>query len=887
MAEIVSAICACCQCLQPVFKCLGKHAGYISKFDDNLNVLRSDLEYLEAKRADVVRRVDDVELKGGQPLDEVKTWCSKVETVETNTNLLVAKASAVQLRRSTCGYCSFKTISTYRCGKKIPKMLIEVKNLLSKDFKEVAAPTLPSAEEEEPVQQTFGLDAKLHSTWELLMQDDIRMLGLYGMGGVGKTTLLTLICNKFVELKGDFDVVIWVEVSKDVDVGKIQDDIGKRLGLCDEGWCRNSQREKKREIRRVLNDWKPRFVLLLDDLWERVSLSDIGIPLQGTKYKIVFTTRSNNVCLRMKANENIEVECLGEEDALKLLKQNARRDALTGERLDLAEKIAKKCHGLPLALEVIGKCLSTRKTEKEWGQVLDTLGCAPDVLEGMENEMFGVLKVSYDYLEKEDAQSCFQYCALFPKAYNINREELVEYWIGEGIIEVRRGRDIAKSQGVEIINTLVGAGLLLKDDESGQKVYMHNMIHEMALWMVSAVREGRRFLVKTDAGLTNLPYETDWITVTKMSLMNNEIASIADTPLFPNPDRLVTLFLQNNKLVDIVGRFFQVLTTLVVLDLSHNPGITELPGDIKWLVSLRYLNLLGTRINSLQGIQDLIELIHLDLESTSNLPTLSSISGLLKLQVLRFYRSAPLDRTLLEKLKLLEGLKLLTITIEADVEVFKAFLGSKLAERTQGLYLDRLEVSEESFAATIGALGSLSKLGMTDCNIIESETEWEGNRRSLQYSPSTSQITPSNKWFKNLSAVVLVSCARLRDLTWLIYAENLESLSVETSPKMEELISAEKARGVDLEPFRKLEVLHLDYLGELKSIYWSPLSFPRLQKVRITNCPALRKLPLNSTSVNRIDDLRIEVEEAWLRRVEWESGAEERFRPAIRPVSDS
>lgn len=120
---------------------------------------------------------------------------------------------------------------------------------------------------------------------------------------------------------------------------------------------------------------------------------------------------------------------------------------------------------------------------------------------------------------------------------------------------------------------------------STQKVYMHNMIHEMALWIVSAVREGRRFLVKTDTGLTNLPYETDWITVTKMSLMNNEIASIADSSLFPNPDRLVTLFLQNNKLVDIVGRFFQVLSTLVVLDLSHNPGITELPGDIKWLVS--------------------------------------------------------------------------------------------------------------------------------------------------------------------------------------------------------------------------------------------------------------------------------------------------------------
>lgn len=182
-------------------------------------------------------------------------------------------------------------------------------------------------------------------------------------------------------------------------------------------------------------------MLLLDDLWERVSLSDIGIPLLGAKYKIVFTTRSNNVCLMTKATENIEIECLGEEDALKLLKLNARRDALTGEMLDLAEKIAKKCHGLPLALEVIGRCLSTKTTEQDWRQVLDTLGCAPDVFEGMENAMLGVLKVSYDYLEKEDARSCFQYCALFPKAYNINRDELVEYWIGRGKTRKRQSKE--------------------------------------------------------------------------------------------------------------------------------------------------------------------------------------------------------------------------------------------------------------------------------------------------------------------------------------------------------------------------------------------------------------------------------------------------------------
>ncbi|KAL1213987.1 putative disease resistance protein [Cardamine amara subsp. amara] len=159
-----------------------------------------------------------------------------------------------------------------------------------------------------------------------------------------------------------------------------------------------------------------------------------------------------------------------------------------------------------------------------------------------------------------------------------------------------------------------------------------------------------------------------------------------------------------------------------------------------------------------------------------------------------------------------------------------------------------------------------------NCDITETVTDWEGKRR-YQYSPSTSfnQITPRDTWFKNLSDVVLLSCKGLRDLTWLIYAANLESLCTTLSPNLEEIISEEKARDVVVdEPSLKLQVLRLDYLSKLKSICWSPLSFPRLKKVDIKNCSNLHKLPLNSTSVAMIDDLDMEVEKEWLERVEWE-----------------
>lgn len=221
-------------------------------------------------------------------------------------------------------------------------------------------------------------------------------------------------------------------------------------------------------------------------------------------------------------------------------------------------------------------------------------------------------------------------------------------------------------------------------------------------------------------------------------------------------------------------------------------------------------------------------------------------------------------------------------------DVLEAFLGSELGGVTRGIYLEGLKVSGASFAATLGKLSSLSKLGLTECDITESETELEDNKRNQCSSSSPSnQITPSNTWFKNLSAMVLLSCKHIKDLTWLIYAANLESLSITVSPKMEELISQEKAAGFGVEPFRRLQVLDLRYLDELKSIYFNPLSFPSLHKVHITNCPKLRKLPLDSTSVTKIDDLIIEMDDGWTDRIVWENGAEDRFPPVIRTASVS
>lgn len=77
-----------------------------------------------------------------------------------------------------------------------------------------------------------------------LKDEKVGTIALYGMPGVVKTTLLKKINNEFLKPSTDFDVVIWVAVSKQDTVSLTQDVIRNKLQIQDDIWRNRSEDEK-------------------------------------------------------------------------------------------------------------------------------------------------------------------------------------------------------------------------------------------------------------------------------------------------------------------------------------------------------------------------------------------------------------------------------------------------------------------------------------------------------------------------------------------------------------------------------------------------------------------------------------------------------------------
>ncbi|XP_058074908.1 disease resistance protein At4g27190-like isoform X2 [Magnolia sinica] len=526
------------------------------------------------------------------------------------------------------------------------------------NFERVTMPPLIPKVINQPAPSIDGLpsvESSLQKVMSALSDENTKIIGVWGMGGVGKTTLVKNVNNKLQGTQ-QFNKVIMVIVSEDVDIKRIQGDIAKRLGFTLLDGTSESSRASDLRTRLMQEE---KFLIILDDLWERLDLADVGIPstnsLEGCK--IIFTTRNEDVCQGMECQVDIQVKVLSEEESWKLFKEKAGAVVDNSSLQSKAKEVLEECGGLPLAIITLGRALRGRRNPKEWDNALSQLNKAvPSDIKGMENGVYHSIKISYDHLRPQ-LKPAFLFCCLFPEDYDIHVDKMIRLWKGEGFLEDVESWEEALNKGHALVEELKSSCLLLASTKEGH-VKMHDIVRDVSIWILSNECKDCKSFVRI--GRKGLPQGKSWEEYKRISLWR---CGINELPEGMHCPKLLTLMmLENEKPMEIQGWFWEATKDLRVLDLSRTT-ISKIP--LSNLVNLRVLCLRSCKFeewNCLSALGGLKQLEFLDLSFNNWLCELpNEIGELVNLRSLDLTNTIHLNIVpsgVISRLTLLEELKM-------------------------------------------------------------------------------------------------------------------------------------------------------------------------------------------------------------------------------------
>ncbi|KAK6153712.1 hypothetical protein DH2020_013351 [Rehmannia glutinosa] len=791
-----------------LWDCITKDVNSIRNFEASLKDLENALDQLKNVSEDVKRRVELEEERQMACKKQVDSWLKRVEVIDKEVKNVLEKANQ-NPHRSCCFGCSNSCWSSYKLVEKVEKKLKAVEELKTQGSFDSVADILPrGAVDERPLEDTVGLNLAFEEVQRWFEDSQVKVIGIYGMGGVGKTTLLKKVNNQFLKTDYGFDLVIWVVVSKQSNVETVQEAICEKLKLPESTWKNKSEDEKAVQIFRILRPKK--FVLMLDDIWKRVDLVKVGVPTLDDQRmsKVVFTTRYEDVCGYMEADKKIKIECLPREDAFTLFRKKVGMSTLNAHPslTNLAEVVAEECKGLPLALITVGRSMANKKDPRDWDRAIKRLRKDPSKIMGMDEEVFHILKFSYDSLNGDLVKSCFIYCCIYPEDHDILIEDLLELWIGEGLLDEFDDIHEARDEGREIIGCIKAASLL-ENGKSEEYVKMHDVIRDMALWISGGfIAKTNRYLVLNHVGFVEVDLVTSRMKTERISLWGRSINSITEIPSCPN---VLTFLARNTTIRTFPSDFLQFMPVMRVLDLSFNFHLAELPSGIGKLVELEFLNLSNTRIRELPAeLKNLTKMKYLLLNATYRLEVIPRqvISSFSFLRVFKICGGSdstssnkPVENNvlssgrihLLEELESLGHINDISITISDANSVQKLLYSRKILNCLSSLCFEGL-TSLELSSSSVERMRHLERLDIYYCE--------------LQHMIIHSDYYPGG-YFHNLRNVYIAYCDNLLDMTWLIYAPTLELLDIAHCASMVEIVVA----GVepDLSIFRRLKILRL------------------------------------------------------------------------------
>ncbi|XP_058000274.1 uncharacterized protein LOC131169102 isoform X2 [Hevea brasiliensis] len=657
-----------------------RHISYPFTYKTKVERLQDESQQLNSKRDRLQQSVADASRRGEEIYDDVSKWLiSAGKAIQEAEQLIQVKEQAKE--RCFIGLCpNLKT--RYHLSKKAEKKASLIDKLRNQGGLEpIGHPQPPKQKVAPSVYDREELPSRksiLKEIMDSLRDPNLNMIGVYGMGGVGKTTLAREVHRQAQDDKL-FDVVIFVAVSQSPELRRIQAEVAEVLGLDldEEGILLRANRLYER-----LN--KEKILIILDDIWTNLQLEEVGIPFGADckGCKILLTSRRRDVCHRMGAQKVLELEVLREEEAWNLFKFTVSvADGQEPKLPPLAAEIAKKCAGLPLLILKVATDLQMKESYM-WDDKLKQLSDLDN--EEIQKKVHLVLKLSYDNLPRSELRSFFLLCGLFGQS-NIQIQNLLKYGMGVGLFKHIATVEEARNKVYTLIDELKAECLLLDGDMNGY-VKMHDTVRDTALLIAS--KEQHIFIGTSGTGLGELPTKD----CTRISIPYCDIQALPQGMECPKAD-LLSVFTEDLSL-DIPQLIFDGIRRLKVVDFT-GMCFMSLPSSLGFLTNLHSLCLHRCHLDDIAIIGELKQLEVLSLADSYIVELPRQIEQLSRLKLLDIGNCSNLKvipANVLSKFSMLEELYVSNSFVEWEAEAISNQGNANLAELEGLSHLRTLEI---------------------------------------------------------------------------------------------------------------------------------------------------------------------------------------------------